>query len=528
MTNGIEQYKTELQTLSALMKSTLSREIKQSFLESISDLEIDDNISYIDLVEIIGSPQEFHNAYYEGSLKDITTERRARLASFISKARLARPKYNKQYQGLLLVVLLIPVIVNLLVLASSVLPTRFQSFIEYYEPEGFYIIVISYFVISSVSGRIWLTPEKENIFLLINRITILIGLIFANFYTAWVTINSIWAVSLLITIELIVIIRVNTPLLVDYLPFKLKARWGYLGPLFFIFIFGKYILGARPAYPWYNAELRVEIFKYVLIFLFSITIAINVYELKLLRERKLDILYIKELTSKYELFPRVQGLWDRTLPSQFKISYIAFGIGIVSSILAISYLIEASSWNYFLYEALPDITIIFALAFLINIAEHRRFSKKYAGSDILHNHTLLLVISYLMMFGMTDIYASTATLAYGMIVVSAKEELDYHLALFLLHSILTSVIIPILLINNPKIKEMNSEDRKSTLKFLNGYLILFSLLMIGLVSFFARLIYYKRGFVDSPGFMVGDIFIGGVLVIQFTIQFFYTRKQLKN
>lgn len=40
MNIGIQQYRTELQTLSALMKSTLSREIEQSFLESIGDLEI--------------------------------------------------------------------------------------------------------------------------------------------------------------------------------------------------------------------------------------------------------------------------------------------------------------------------------------------------------------------------------------------------------------------------------------------------------------------------------------------------------
>lgn len=177
---------------------------------------------------------------------------------------------------------------------------------------------------------------------------------------------------------------------------------------------------------------------------------------------------------------------------------------------------------------MTDISIIFAIAFLINIAEDKRFSKKYAGSEILHNHTLLLIISYLLMWLMSDLYSSTATLAYGMIVVSSQEELNFTLALFLFTSILTSVIIPILLINSPKIKEMNFEDKKSSLKFLNGYLIVFSFVMIGLVSFFARLIYYKRGFVDSVGFMVGDIFIGGVLVIQSAVQFIYTRKQLNN
>lgn len=528
MNNGIEHYKTELQTFSAVMKSTLSREIEQSFLESIGDLEIDKNIKYSGLIEIFGTPQEFHDAYYEGSLEAISTKGRVRLANLISNARLARPQYNRQYQGVLFFILVIPVIISLLILASSILPYRIRSFIEYYEPEGIYLIVIAYFVISSVSGRIWLTPEKENIYLLLNRITILIGLIFTNFYAAWVSVSSTWVVTLIIIIELIVILRVHTPILVDYLPFKLKARRGYLGPLLLILIFGKYILGARPAYPWYNAELRVEIFKYVLIFLFLITIAINVYELKMLKQKKVEITYIKELSSMHELFPRVQGLWDRVLPTKIKISYIAFTIGIVSLVSSINYLIKSSNWNYFLQEAMTDISIIFAIAFLINIAEDKRFSKKYAGSEILHNHTLLLIISYLLMWLMSDLYSSTATLAYGMIVVSSQEELNFTLALFLFTSILTSVIIPILLINSPKIKEMNFEDKKSSLKFLNGYLIVFSFVMIGLVSFFARLIYYKRGFVDSVGFMVGDIFIGGVLVIQSAVQFIYTRKQLNN
>ena len=73
---------------------------------------------------------------------------------------------------------------------------------------------------------------------------------------------------------------------------------------------------------------------------------------------------------------------------------------------------------------------------------------------------------------------------------------------------------------------MKIGDKRSTLKFLNFYLLLFSIIMIGLVSFYARLIYYYRGFTNSPGFMKGDIFIGGVLVFQIVIQLFYTKKQL--
>ena len=76
--------------------------------------------------------------------------------------------------------------------------------------------------------------------------------------------------------------------------------------------------------------------------------------------------------------------------------------------------------------------------------------------------------------------------------------------------------------------QVNFEDKKSSLKFLNSYLILFSLVIISLSSFFARLKYYNREFIDTLGFTTGDIVIVGVLLIQFAMQIIYTRKQLKN
>ena len=160
MNNGIEQYKTVLQTISALMKSTLSREISQTFLESIIDLEIDENIDYIDLVKIIGKPNEFHDAYYEGSLENVNSNKRAGLARFIARVRLGditilgRPQYNKQYQKVLFIILLIPVFLNFIVINSSILPNVFLTKINNSEINVFFNIIVLYFVKKSSNGLV--------------------------------------------------------------------------------------------------------------------------------------------------------------------------------------------------------------------------------------------------------------------------------------------------------------------------------------------------------------------------------------